>query len=114
RAEPYSENSDRDNSGHKNDKRAAVADRPPYTRLNARSLRHATTFHRGAHAARADVEPNRLAVENEALPVDVRLECPIGPPLRMADVVSKTLGLAADLTLPGHSGSPFLKISLSR
>lgn len=67
----------------------------------------ATALERGAHAARADVEANRLAVQNQALPVNVRLEGAVGAPLRMADVVSKALGLAADLTLPGHRGSPF-------
>src|SRR6266511_1224267 len=80
---------------------------PPSPHTVADSLCYAAGLGGGPHATRADMETDRLTIEDESFSLNVGLEGAIRPPFRMADVMSKTLGLATDLAFPGHRGSPF-------
>ena len=57
-------------------------------------------------ATGADIQANTNAVDNDALLVHVRAEIPIGAALGETHIISKSLGLATDITLPGHGQLP--------
>jgi len=59
------------------------------------------------HTPGADVEPNPHAVHGEPLSLHIRTEITIRAALGEADVLAERLCLAANITLPGHGGSPF-------
>lgn len=70
------------------------------------ALRDASSLHGRPLAPGANVQPLHSAIDHERLPMDVRLEVPIGAPLREADVMSKALRLTTNVTLASHA-APF-------
>lgn len=55
-----------------------------------------------AHAPGADVEANQLVSDQESLSLNVGTKVTVGPPLRVADIMSETLRLSAYVTFTSH------------
>lgn len=76
----------------------------------ATSLRHerwdlaklSTAFLSSSHATRADIQPHQLVANHHSLALNVGTKVTVGPPLRMADIMSETLRLAANVTYTSH------------
>jgi hypothetical protein len=64
--------------------------------------RLATALLGGAHAPRADIEAHQLVTDQEALSLHIWTKVTVGPPLRVADIMSETLRLSANVTLASH------------
>jgi len=65
-------------------------------------LRLTSTLLGGPHATGANVESHKLVANQQALSLDVGTKVTVGPPLRMADIMSETLRLAANVTYTSH------------
>ena len=56
----------------------------------------------GAHAPGTDMNAHQLAADQEALSLHIGTKVTVGPPLRVADIMSETLRLSANVTLASH------------
>ena len=65
----------------------------------------------GSLATGADVQANTNTVDDDALLVHVRAEIPACAALGETHIISERLGLATDITLPGHGQLPSNHIS---
>ncbi len=59
------------------------------------------------HAACADMKPRRHAVYDQSLVLNIGSKVTIRASLRKTYVLAERLCLSADITFPGHGGSPF-------
>ena len=69
--------------------------------MNA-SLKLAAALLRGSHATGADIESHQLVADQQSFSLHVGTKVTVGPPLRMADIMSETLRLAANVTHTSH------------
>ena len=60
----------------------------------------------GSLATGTDVQANAYTVDDDALLVHVRAEIPACAALGETHIISERLGLATDITLPGHGQLP--------
>src|SRR5688500_140290 len=65
-------------------------------------LNLAATSLGSAHATGADVQSHELVADQQSLSLHVGTKVTVGPPLRMADIMSETLRLAANVTHTSH------------
>jgi len=56
----------------------------------------------GAHAPGTDMNAHQLVADQEALSLHIGTKVTVGPPLRVADIMSETLRLSANVTLASH------------
>lgn len=66
-----------------------------------------TGLSQGALATGADIQANTDTVDDDALLVHVRAEIPARAALGETHIISERLGLATDITFPGHGLAPF-------
>ena len=55
-----------------------------------------------AHATGANIETHQLIANQQSFSLYVGTKVTVGPPLRMADIMSETLRLAANVTYTSH------------
>ena len=73
-----------------------------------------TGLAQGSLATGADVQANAYTVDDDALLVHVGAKIPARAALGEAHIISKSLGLATDITFPGHKLAPFNILFLSQ
>lgn len=66
-----------------------------------------TRLAQAALATGANVQANADAIHNNALLVHIRAKIPACAALGETHIISESLGLATDITLPGHGLAPF-------
>lgn len=77
----------------------------------ASALGGLTGLAQAALASGADVQANADTVHDDALLVHVRAEIPVCAALGETHIISKSLGLATDVTFPSHGPAPFNHLS---
>ena len=83
-------------------KRGAAAATPLFDAIALEALELATALLGGSHATGADIESHELVADQQSLSLHVGTKVTVGPPLRMADIMSETLRLAANVTYTSH------------
>ncbi len=63
----------------------------------------------GAHAAGANMQTHQLVPDHQALSMHIRTKVTVGPPLRVADIMSETLRLTANVTFFQPLPAPLLR-----
>lgn len=83
-------------------KREAAVATPLLDAFGLRLLSLAAALVSGSHATGANIESHQLIGNQQSFSLHVGTKVTVGPPLGMADVMSETLRLAANVTYTSH------------
>jgi hypothetical protein len=75
---------------------------PPLFLISLRSVQLAAALLGGAHAPGADIQAHQVVSDQKALALHIGTKVTVGPPLRVADIMSETLRLSANVTCTSH------------